>query len=119
MAKRLEKVRLGRTNLVVTRLGWGGIPIQRVDEQEAVSVLRALVDMGVDFLDTGRAYTNSEHRVGLALRQIDRPVILSSKSLVRTDRITRMSLRASDSSRSEKSRCIICTISPAKKNTIK
>ena len=83
----MEKVRLGRTNLIVTKLGWGGIPIQRVGEREAVSVIQAVVEMGVDLLDTARAYTNSEHRVGLALQRTDRPVILSSKSLIRTTKI--------------------------------
>ena len=83
----MEKVRLGRTNLIVTKLGWGGIPIQRVGEREAVSLIRAVIEMGVDFLDTARAYTNSEHRIGRALEKIDRPVILSSKSLVRTAKI--------------------------------
>jgi predicted aldo/keto reductase-like oxidoreductase len=43
--------------------------------------------MGVDLLDTARAYTNSEHRIGLALQKIDKPVVLSSKSLVRTGKI--------------------------------
>src|SRR5512147_2203788 len=83
----MEKIRLGRTNLIVTRLGWGGIPIQRVGEREAVSVIRAVIEMGVDLLDTARAYTNSEHRIGLALQRIDRPVVLSSKSLVKTSKI--------------------------------
>jgi aryl-alcohol dehydrogenase-like predicted oxidoreductase len=83
----MEKTRLGRTNLLVTRLGWGGIPIQRVGEAEGVAVIRALVEMGVDLLDTARGYTNSEHRVGLALKNTDRPVILSTKSAVRTEKI--------------------------------
>ena len=83
----MEKVRLGRTNLIVTKLGWGGIPIQRVGECEAVSVIQAVIEMGVDLLDTARAYTNSEHRIGLALQRIDRPVILSTKSLIRTAKI--------------------------------
>jgi predicted aldo/keto reductase-like oxidoreductase len=83
----MEKVRLGRTNLIVEKLGWGGIPIQRVGEREAVSVIQAVVEMGVDLLDTARAYTNSEQRVGLALRRTDRPVILSSKSPIRTAKI--------------------------------
>jgi predicted aldo/keto reductase-like oxidoreductase len=83
----MRKVRLGRTNLVVTQLGWGGIPIQRGGEREAVSVIRAVVEMGVDLLDTARAYTNSEYRIGLALQKTDRPAVLSSKSLERTDKI--------------------------------
>jgi predicted aldo/keto reductase-like oxidoreductase len=83
----MEKIRLGKTNLIVTKLGWGGIPIQRAGEREAVSVIRAVIELGVDLLDTARAYTNSEHRIGLALQRMDRPVILSSKSLVRTAKI--------------------------------
>src|SRR4030067_263316 len=42
----MEKVRLGRTNLYITRLGWGGIPVQRGSQDEAVSVIRAGVEMG-------------------------------------------------------------------------
>ncbi len=83
----MEKVRLGRTNLLVTRLGWGGIPIQRIQKEEAVSVIRSVVEMGVELLDTARGYTDSETKIGLALQEINRPVILSSKSLIRTDRI--------------------------------
>jgi len=83
----MEKIRLGRTNLVVTRLGWGGIPIQRVGEEEAVSVIQAVIEMGVDLLDTARAYTNSEHRVGMALRKATRPAVLSTKSTVKSGKI--------------------------------
>ena len=83
----MEKVRLGKTNLVVTKLGWGGIPIQRVEEREAVSVIRTVIEMGTDLLDTARAYTNSEHRIGLALQKIDKPVVLSSKSHIKTAQI--------------------------------
>lgn len=83
----MEKIRLGKTNLLVTRLGWGGIPIQRVNEKEGISVIRAVIEMGVDLLDTARAYTNSEHRIGLALQRIDRPVVLSTKSAVKSERI--------------------------------
>lgn len=83
----MEKVRLGKTNLIVEKLGWGGIPIQRTGEREAVSVIQAVVEMGVDLLDTARAYTNSEHRIGLALQKTDRPVILSSKSPIKTAKI--------------------------------
>lgn len=83
----MEKIRLGRTNLRVTRLGWGSIPLQRVGEEEAIAVVREAVEMGVDLLDTARGYTTSEARIGLALKKVQRPVVLSSKSPVRTDKI--------------------------------
>jgi predicted aldo/keto reductase-like oxidoreductase len=68
-------------------LGWGGIPIQRVGEREAVSVIRAAIELGVDLFDTARGYTNSEHRIGLALQKTDRPIILSSKSPIKSAKI--------------------------------
>jgi len=83
----MKKVRLGRTGLMVTRMGWGGIPIQRISEQEAVAVIRAVVEMGVDLLDTARAYTDSERKIGLALQGIDMPVVISSKSQTKTAKI--------------------------------
>ena len=112
----MEKVRLGRTNLIVTKLGWGGIPIQRVDEREAVSVIRAMIEMGVDLLDTARAYTNSEHRVGLALQRAGRPVILSSKSTVRSSKTYNDVLESLKQMKVKKSIFITCTASPALKN---
>jgi predicted aldo/keto reductase-like oxidoreductase len=72
---------------MVTRLGWGSIPIQRVREAEAISVIRAVVNMGVDLLDTARSYTNSERRIGRALKEVKRPVILSTKSHRRSAKI--------------------------------
>ena len=83
----IEKIRLGKTNLIVTRLGWGGIPIQRVGEEEGVSVIRGVIEMGVDLLDTARGYTNSEHRIGLALEKINKPAVLSTKSSEKSEKI--------------------------------
>ncbi len=77
-------VTLGRTGLRVKKLGFGGIPIQRVNESRAVGVVRHAVEKGVDFIDTSRAYTNSEERIGLALNRVKKPVVLASKSVDRT-----------------------------------
>ena len=41
----MEQVRLGKTDLVVSRVGFGGIPIQRLTKREAVRVVQACVDM--------------------------------------------------------------------------
>jgi predicted aldo/keto reductase-like oxidoreductase len=43
--------------------------------------------MGVDLLDSARGYTDSEHKIGLALQKVNRPIILSTKSPVKTDKI--------------------------------
>ena len=83
----MEKVRLGRTNREVTRLGWGGIPIQRISEDEAVGLVKAVIEMGVDLLDTARGYSTSELRIGLALKRVKRRPVLSTKSFERSARI--------------------------------
>lgn len=77
-------VTLGRTGIRVKKLGFGGIPIQRVEEDRAVEVVQHAVEKGVDFIDTSRVYTTSEERIGIALKQTRRPVVLASKSMERT-----------------------------------
>ncbi|MFC2066087.1 aldo/keto reductase [Chloroflexota bacterium] len=80
----MEKIRLGRTNMMVTRLSLGGIPIQKVPEDEAIAVVRRCLELGINFIDTANAYTNSEERIGKAiLGQRDRP-ILATKTTSRT-----------------------------------
>lgn len=76
----MKRMVLGKTGLEVNRLGLGGIPIQRVDEKEAVETVLHAIGRGVDFIDTSRAYTTSERRIGLALKQTDRRVVIASKS---------------------------------------
>ena len=63
----MEKMRLGRTNLSVSRSGFGALPIQRVPTDEAVRLLRRAYESGIDFFDTARYYSNSEEKIGKAL----------------------------------------------------
>jgi len=63
----MQTVRLGKTNLEVSRVGFGGIPIQRLTEEEAVRVVGRCLDLGITFLDTANGYTTSEERIGKAL----------------------------------------------------
>ncbi len=76
----MNRIALGKTGLEVNRLGLGGIPILRVDEYQAVETVLHAVERGVDFIDTSRAYRTSERRIGMALKQTDKKVILASKS---------------------------------------
>ena len=77
----MDKVILGKTGIEVTRLGFGSIPIQRVDERQAVDTVIHAIERGVDFIDSSRAYTTSERRIGVALRETGKKVILATKSL--------------------------------------
>jgi len=79
----MKKIVLGSTGLEVTRLGFGGIPIQRVNEARAVDVVLHAIETGIDFIDTSRMYSTSEDRIGKALKQSDKKVVLATKSMNR------------------------------------
>jgi len=79
----VEKIRLGRTEMMVSKLGFGGIPIQRVSDK-AVAVVRRCLDLGITFIDTANSYTNSEERIGKAISGRRDGLILATKSTSRT-----------------------------------
>jgi len=76
----MQETVLGRTGLKIKRLGFGGIPIQRVSEEEAISVVRRCYELGINYYDTARAYSVSEERIGKALEDVRDEVILATKS---------------------------------------
>ena len=76
--------RLGRTNIEVSPIAFGGIPIQRIDEESAIKVIRRAIELGINLIDTARGYTDSEIKIGKALRGINKTVYLASKSANRT-----------------------------------
>lgn len=80
----MNRMILGKTGLEINRFGFGGIPIQRVEEKQAVETVLHAVKKGVDFIDTSRAYTTSEKRIGLALKKTNKKIVLASKSRSRT-----------------------------------
>jgi len=76
----MNTIRLGKTGLMVSAVGFGGIPIQRLSEEEAVRVVRRALDLGVTFLDTAHGYTTSEERIGKAIAGRRDGLILATKS---------------------------------------
>jgi len=80
----METVRLGKTEMMVSKLGFGGIPIQRVSEDEAVAVVRRCLELGITYIDTANGYTTSEERIGKAISGRRQELILATKSLSRS-----------------------------------
>ena len=76
---------LGRTKLKVSALGFGGIPIQTISRNEAVAVVRRALDFGINFIDTARAYTTSEERIGEAIKGQRGKCVLATKTVARSD----------------------------------
>jgi len=79
----METVRLGKTGMTVSRLGFGGIPIQRATEETSIAVVRRCLDLGINFIDTAEVYTTSEARIGKAIAGRREEIILATKSLAR------------------------------------
>ena len=79
----MEYRELGRTGLKISRLGFGGIPIQRIDAEGTKTLIHGLKDAGINFIDTARGYTVSEEYLGYALEGIREHFVLATKSMSR------------------------------------
>jgi len=75
---------LGKTNLKISRMGFGGIPIQRIDAHGTKVLMQQLLDAGVNYIDTAKAYTVSESYLGEALEDIREHFVIATKSMART-----------------------------------
>lgn len=77
----MRKIRLGKTELIASSSGFGALPIQRLDMQTAVRLLRKAYDNGINFFDTANAYSNSEEKIGKALSDVRGNIIIATKSM--------------------------------------
>ena len=75
---------LGKTGLKISRMGLGGIPIQRIDAEGTKKLVYQLMEAGVNYIDTARGYTVSEQYLGYALEGIRDKFVLATKSMSRT-----------------------------------
>ena len=75
---------LGKTGLKISRLGFGGIPIQKIDAAGTKVLMQELMESGVNFIDTARGYTVSESYLGEALEGIREHFVIATKSMSRT-----------------------------------
>lgn len=79
----MKSIALGRTGLMASSVGFGGIPITRLSFEEAVRVVGHCYDEGITFFDTANAYGDSEKKIGYALISVRDRVTLASKTLAR------------------------------------
>lgn len=76
----MDQIRLGRTNLMVSRSGFGVLPIQRVSFDDAKHLLQKAYRHGINFFDTARAYSDSEEKIGYSLAEVRHEIIIATKS---------------------------------------
>lgn len=74
---------LGKTGLNCAVVSFGGIPIQRSDAENTLAVVDKMLEHGMNFIDTARAYTVSEEYLGAALEGRRDRFILATKSMAR------------------------------------
>ena len=76
----MKKIRLGKTELLVTQNGFGALPIQRVSFEQAEIILKKAYNGGINYFDTARMYSDSEEKMGRALADVRDNIIISTKT---------------------------------------
>ena len=79
----MNTVKLGGTDLAVSEVGFGGIPIIPLPKNEAVSIVKYCFDLGIRFFDTANMYLTSEEKIGTALETVRDKVVIASKTTQR------------------------------------
>lgn len=91
----MNSVRLGRTEIVTPKNGFGALPIQRISDDEAVKIVRRAFESGITYFDTARGYTDSEHKLGLALSDVRDKVFIATKTMATDGESLRRDLETS------------------------
>lgn len=76
----MKKITLGRTGIVVNKNGFGALPIQRISKEDAAFLLEKAYKNGINYFDTARMYTDSEEKIGYALKEVRDSVYIATKT---------------------------------------
>ncbi len=79
----MKQVKFGKSGLKISELGFGGIPIIRLDIHTAVKILRRAYDSGITFYDTANAYRDSEEKIGRAFDGLRDKIVIATKTIMR------------------------------------
>ena len=80
----MQTVRLGKTDLEVSKNGFGALPIQRITKKDAVYLLQKAFYNGINYFDSARWYTDSEEKLGEAFKYTRDKIIISTKTGAQT-----------------------------------
>ncbi len=73
-------MKLGRSGIETPQNAFGALPIQRVTDDVAVKILQKAYEGGMTYFDTARAYSDSEHKLGLAFPGIRDKITIATKT---------------------------------------
>lgn len=91
----MEKMILGRTGLEISRSGFGALPIQRVSFEEAARLLNRALDAGINYIDTARAYSDSEAKIGAGVGNRRNEFFIATKTHAKTGEALKKDLETS------------------------
>ena len=80
----MRTITLGRTGITTPQNAFGALPVQRVDTDTAVKLLRRAYEGGMTFFDTARAYSDSEEKLGAAFEGMRDRIYIASKTMAKT-----------------------------------
>jgi predicted aldo/keto reductase-like oxidoreductase len=80
----MQTVTLGKTGLVVSKNGFGALPIQRVVKKDAVYLFQKAFYNGINYFDSARWYSDSEEKLGAAFSYTRDKIIISTKTGAQT-----------------------------------
>ena len=66
----MQKRRLGRTDLLVSQVGFGGTWISELAVDQAIAVVRYAFELGINYFDTAKLDGDSEEKIGVALEDV-------------------------------------------------
>ncbi|MGE5187958.1 MAG: aldo/keto reductase, partial [Betaproteobacteria bacterium] len=91
----MQKRRLGRTNLLVSQVGFGGTWIAELSSEEASAVVRYAYNLGINYFDTAPLDGDSEEKIGNALQEVRSNCVIATKSASRTKKESLQEVQAS------------------------
>ena len=82
----MHKITLGKTGIETPQNAFGALPIQRVDMDEAIKILRRAYEGGITYYDTARAYSDSEEKLGCAFSDagLRDKIVIATKTHAKT-----------------------------------
>ena len=82
--KELPRRPYGNTGEYLSILGFGGVVVRGIEQNEADRAVRKAIDAGVNYFDVAPTYGDAELRLGPALKEFRNDVFLACKSTQRT-----------------------------------
>ncbi|HCY43774.1 MAG TPA: oxidoreductase [Prolixibacteraceae bacterium] len=92
---KIEKRSLGKTGVMLSMIGFGGIIVKDATPEDAASIVKFAIDAGINHFDVAPSYGDAEIKLGPALEPYRKGVFLSCKTTKRTKDDARKELEQS------------------------